>query len=280
MIDLVVPYVDFTDINWIKTAKKNNIDYSEIVRFRGQGDFFKYFFRGIDKNLPWINQIFLIVQSKSQVPKWLNLKNIKVVLHEDFIPKQFLPLYNSCTIEMFLGNIKELSEQFLYFNDDMYVLRELTPSDFFEEGKVLINFKNKFPLSFWGNHVKNSYKLIFNDDNELTPWHNVQPLLKSQVNQCFTDFKNQIYESITKLRTTKNMNIYLYTYYLLKNNLCKESKVESGYTSKYDSRILDCFYTKDLLCINDTNPEKSIYENELLNRRFAKHFKEKSKYEI
>lgn len=280
MIDLVVPYVDFTDKNWIKTAKKNNIDYSEIVRFRGQGDFFKYFFRGIDKNLPWINQIFLIVQSKSQVPKWLNLKNIKVVLHEDFIPKQFLPLYNSCAIEMFLGNIKELSEQFLYFNDDMYVLRELAPSDFFEEGKVLINFTNRFPSGFWGNHVKNAYALIFNDANELTPWHNVQPLLKSQVNQCFTKFKKQIYESITKLRTTKNMNIYLYTYYLLKNNLCEKSKVESGYTSKYDSRILDCFYTKDLLCINDVNPEKSIYENELLNRRFAKHFKEKSKYEI
>lgn len=50
-IDLVVPYVDCSDPFWQETAKNNNISI-DLNRFRGQGSFFKYFFRCIDKNLP------------------------------------------------------------------------------------------------------------------------------------------------------------------------------------------------------------------------------------
>ena len=69
-IDIVIPYVDCTDRNWQELFKKYNnsstID-QEIngeSRFRGQGDFFKYMFRGIDKFLPFINNlIFLNISS-------------------------------------------------------------------------------------------------------------------------------------------------------------------------------------------------------------------------
>ena len=39
---------------------------------------------------------------------------------KQFIPNNFLPTFNSCTIEMFIGNIKGLSEYFIYGNDDMF----------------------------------------------------------------------------------------------------------------------------------------------------------------
>jgi len=281
MVDVVVPYVDFQDENWIRTANKNGIDYSEINRFRGQGDFFKYFFRGIAKNLPWINNIFLIVQSKSQIPKWLDISKIKVVLHEDFIPHDFLPLYNSCTLEMFLGNIKELGEQFLYFNDDIYILRELKISDFFVENKVRQHFLKYFSSSEpfkW--HCINGYNLIFNDEGAMTPEHSVKPLLKSKVIECFNLYKQEIYNSISTLRTNKNMNVYLYTYYLLQQDLCEDSSVVFSYTCAYDNRFIRGILLSDILCIGDEKSNLNVYRDARINKYFAKIFPEKSKYEL
>ena len=280
MIDLVVPYVNFQDENWIKTAKENNIDYSEIIRFRGQGNFFKYFFRGIAKNIPWINNIFLIVQSESQVPKWLDKTKIKVVLHKDFIPNEFLPLYNSCTIEMFLGNIKELNEKFLYFNDDMYILRKLQPESFFIGNKAYLNFEEGFPTGKpYSNHCINGYNLIFDEGSKI-PQHSVKPLFKSKVIECYNLYKNEIYNSITKLRTEKNFNVYLFCYYMLKNNLYQNSKNKFIYTTKYDSRFVNAILNADILCLGDVNPRYNIFEDVKINKRFNELFKEKCKYEL
>lgn len=280
MIDLVVPYVDFQDENWLKTAKENGIEKPSITRFRGQGDFFKYFFRCVDKNISWINNIFLLVQSESQVPKWIDKTKVKVVLHEDFIPKKFLPLYNSCTIEMFLHNIPDLSEKFLYFNDDMYATRELNPNDFFENDKVKQHFNPYFPQAMFGSHTKNGYKINFDDDKQLMPSHSVQPLLKSKVKECFELNKETILNSISKIREEKNFNVYIYTYYLLKNDLCEDSKVIFKYFERYGYYAYLCLKTCQILCLNDNFEDYYIYEDKKINEWFECHFQEKSKYEL
>ena len=69
----------------------------------------------------------------------MDTSKIKVVLHEDFIPHEFLPLYNSCTIEMFLHNIPGLGEEFIYFNDDTFVIKPMKETDFFVNGKPVLN---------------------------------------------------------------------------------------------------------------------------------------------
>lgn len=280
MVDLVVPYVDFSDPAWIKTAKDNGIDYSEINRFRGQGEFFRYFFRSIAKNMPWINNLFFIVQSETQIPKWLDRRKIRVVLHEDFIPKEFLPLYNSCTIEMFLGNIKGLSEKFLYFNDDMYILKSLKEEDFFENGKVKMEFDQKPTTEPFKSHCENSYKLIFDGEMESAPWHHVKPLFKSKVLECFNKYKNEMYKSISKLRETKNMNAYIYSFYLLKEGLVENSTLSFGYAVKYDSDMLLGLNRKDMLCVADFYMKFNIYDDKRLNKKFRTKFPDKCKYEL
>ena len=71
-IDLVVPYVDNRDPNWRKLYSRfvsPDLGYGVLEeRFRSY-DLFRYFFRAVEKNMPFINRIFLIVQSKSQVPE-------------------------------------------------------------------------------------------------------------------------------------------------------------------------------------------------------------------
>lgn len=278
MIDLVVPYVDFQDENWLKTAKENGISPS-ITRFRGQGDFFKYFFRCVDKNLSWINNIYLLVQSESQVPQWIDKTKVKVILHEDFIPKEFLPTFNSSVIEIFLHNIKELSEQFLYFNDDMYVMKELKPSDFFENGKVKQRFYPNIPEGIFGDTVRNGFNLIFHNESELMPDHSIKPLLKSKYKECFDIYEKEIYKSISKTRESKNISIFLYIYYLKKNGLCEDCKITFKYVNRYNYHVFNLLKYCQIICLNDDIEDYNIYEDNGLIKEFEKRFSIKSKYE-
>src|SRR5574344_1782172 len=130
-IDFVFPYVNCNDPVWLEQYKENNKNIIfNPLRFRAWG-LLKYVFRGIDKFMPWINNVYMIVSSDSQIPAWINKENVKIITHKQIIPKEFLPTFNSTTIEMFLKNIPNLSEKFIYSNDDLYFINKLDKSDFF-----------------------------------------------------------------------------------------------------------------------------------------------------
>lgn len=139
-IDLVFPYVDCNDPVW----QKSYTEYRRLlnlpttinnVRYR-QWDNLKYLFRGIEKCLPFIRKVHMIVSNIEQVPSWIDQTKVNIVLHEDIIPKKFLPTFNSTTIEMFLGNIPDLADAFIYGNDDTFLLRPVSDEKFFVDNKV------------------------------------------------------------------------------------------------------------------------------------------------
>ena len=63
----------------------------------------------------------------------VNLK-LKIVKHSEFILKEYLPTFNSNVIEFYFHKIKELSEKFVYFNDDMFLLNNVKQNRFFING--------------------------------------------------------------------------------------------------------------------------------------------------
>lgn len=135
-IDCVILWVDGSDKKWkckknsyVKKPNTNQID-ADADRYRDWG-LLRYLFRGIDKFAPWFRYVFLVTDE--QVPHWLNRSNkkIKMVDHKDFIPEKYLPTFNSHTIELNLHRIKELSEYFVYFNDDMFLIRKTDQRLFF-----------------------------------------------------------------------------------------------------------------------------------------------------
>ena len=135
-IDFVILWVDGNDENWLKEKNKYlhlEGDMQE-NRFRDCNNL-KYLFRGIEKYANYVNKVFFITWG--HVPKWLNVKNkkLRIVKHEEFIPNKYLPTFNSNVIEMNLHRIKDLSEQFILFNDDLFILNKLEPSYFFQNGK-------------------------------------------------------------------------------------------------------------------------------------------------
>ena len=133
-IDFIVTWVDSTDKKWLKEKEKyspeKNTDNSSI-RYRNW-DTLKYWFRGVEKFAPWVNKIYFVTYG--HVPKWLNLDNPKLVVvkHSDYMDKKYLPTFNSIPIELNMHKIKGLSENFVYFNDDMFLISDTKPTDFFK----------------------------------------------------------------------------------------------------------------------------------------------------
>ena len=119
-IDFVVLWVDSTDTEWKKQKnywQNNKIElHPDDVRYRDWG-LFKYWFRCVEQNAPWVRKVHLV--TNGQCPKWLNLNNSKLQLdiHESFMDKISVPTFSSHPIELQLHKIKDLAEHFAYFNN-------------------------------------------------------------------------------------------------------------------------------------------------------------------
>lgn len=133
-IDFVITWVDDTDPVWrAKKAQYTDAEFSEgnsEARYR-DWDTLKYWFRGVEKFAPWVRYVYFVTDD--QKPEWLNLDHpkLKWVKHTDFIPSEYLPTFNSNVIEWNLHRIDGLSEHFVYFNDDVFVISPTMPLDFF-----------------------------------------------------------------------------------------------------------------------------------------------------
>lgn len=132
-IDFVIPWVDEKDPSW--QAELRRVRLTEAMdtresRYRDWGTL-RYWFRGVEKYTPWVNRIHLITWG--HLPLWLNTKNPKlhVVRHEEYIPEAYLPTFSSHTIELNMHRIEGLSERFVYFNDDTFILSPMKETRFF-----------------------------------------------------------------------------------------------------------------------------------------------------
>lgn len=156
-IDFVMTWVDGNDENWKKEKRKysvDNITGSEENRFR-DWDNLQYWFRGVEKFTPWVNQIHFI--TCGHIPKWLNINHPKlnIVKHSDYMDERYLPTFSSHPIELNIHKIDGLSEKFVYFNDDTFILKEMKETDF---------FKNNLPCAACGFEVLNpKYDEVFFD---------------------------------------------------------------------------------------------------------------------
>lgn len=136
-IDFVVLWVDGTDPQWqqerILFCPENSDNGSSENRYRDWG-LMKYWFRCVEKYAPWVHRIFFV--TNGQIPEWLNIEHpkLRLVKHKDYIPQKYLPTFNSNVIELWLHHIPDLSEQFVLFNDDMFLTAPVKPEDFFKDG--------------------------------------------------------------------------------------------------------------------------------------------------
>ena len=171
-IDFIIPWVDGNDPVWLATKNKYEgkdsnsslaVDANSDCRYRDNG-LLRYWFRGVEAFAPWVNKVFFI--TNGQKPSWLNLNHpqLRWVKHSDFIPERFLPTFNSITIEMNFHRISCLSERFVYFNDDIFLLRKVSPTFFFKEGFPILDCDLRYTkvvgYNNWSRHLFNDYCLV------------------------------------------------------------------------------------------------------------------------
>ena len=136
-IDFVVLWVDGSDPQWLRERQRYDTSAPDngntINRYR-DWDLMRYWFRAVEQNAPWVNRVWFV--PNGQVPAWLNREHpkLKLISHRDYIPEEFLPTFNSNVIELWLHKIPGLAEQFVLFNDDMFLTAPVTPEDFFRDG--------------------------------------------------------------------------------------------------------------------------------------------------
>ena len=86
-MDAVITYVDGNDSFWRRSFEETmNVPVRE-KRYRDWGTL-RYLLRGIEVCMPFVENVFLVVSSLSQVPFWVSDK-VRIVLHEDIIPKDY-----------------------------------------------------------------------------------------------------------------------------------------------------------------------------------------------
>lgn len=164
-VDFVITWVDESDTNWrnekqrqSKHMKNYQEKYNSSERYR-DWEFFRYWFRSVEKNAPWVRYIFLITYG--HLPEWLNIHHpkLKIIRHEDYIPREYLPTFSTRAIELNFYKIEELSEHFVYFNDDMFLVHPVEKKDYFIGGLPRL-FADLKPFRFRPNMTSFHYCLI------------------------------------------------------------------------------------------------------------------------
>jgi hypothetical protein len=142
-VDAVYLWVDGSDPKWLEKKRKFSAEAdshgTSDSRFTSRNELY-FSIATLLKNAPWVNRIWLVTDG--QTPDLGDLADrVTVVDHESFIPKEFLPTFNSHVITAHLHRIEGLAENFLYLNDDILFGRPLIPSAWFDShGRCLIRY--------------------------------------------------------------------------------------------------------------------------------------------
>lgn len=192
-IDFVIMWVDGNDPAWQKEKREFENKDSESTldidnrpqRYR-DWDNLRYWFRGIEQNADWVNKIYFVTWG--HIPEWLDVNHpkLEIINHKDFLPKEALPCFNANPLELNLHRIKGLSDKFVYFNDDMFIIKKVKREDF---------FKNGLPCD---NAILNVHCY-----SEAVQWHFGYEQAVGILNKHF-DFKKSIKQNFWKWFSPKN----------------------------------------------------------------------------
>lgn len=310
-VDIVYLWCDSSDEAW--RVKKNNElqkygkplddDSTGECRFINN-DELKYSLRSLEKYAPWINNIFIVTDN--QVPNWLDTANpkIKIIDHSEILPKAALPTFNASAIETALHKIPNLSEHFLFANDDMFFARPVQKSFFFDENQGMPIFRfskrriiNKTYKHLYGYMISSAYRLIeqkFGKSFPYFPHHNIDAYRKSDIEKCYNEF-NEGFEKTAgqKFRENDCIQRSIFGYYAIANGLAK-GKIVNNLSAKISDLInkkpqdsMMLVLKKDklsqiskqrpyLFCLNDssnTNNEDRIAMKEFLEKEFPQQSK-------
>jgi len=166
-IDVVFTWVDGNDQAHKKKMLQFVKDKSSIQKtyFRTRFDQvneIEYAVKSVLKYASFVRKIFIVTDN--QIPEFLkagSYNNVEVIDHKEIFKGyvEYLPTFNSISIESLIYKIPNLSEHFIYLNDDCFLINECKREDFFKNGVPVLRGKWKFIEEFyWLGKLKLHYK--------------------------------------------------------------------------------------------------------------------------
>jgi len=162
-IDAVVTWVDGSDPEFLKRMEpflegkdRSTIPGAHPTRFASINEI-RYCILSILTFAPFVRKIFIVTAGQdpnlyNDIKKYFpeRVDSIKIVDHSEIFRgfEQYLPVFNSRSIECMIWRINGLADQFIYFNDDTFLIRETRPQDWFVNGRPVLRGKWIFLPAF------------------------------------------------------------------------------------------------------------------------------------
>ena len=174
-LDAVILWVDGSDP---RLAEKRNIYLKETGSLSHPGTkptFFasvneiRYCVLSILTFAPFVRNIFIVTDGQDpdlyeDIKTYFPEKSgtVRIVDHKEIFRgyERYLPTFNSTSIETMIWRIKDLSDNFIYFNDDIFLIREHKPGEWFRNDRPVL--RGKWRLAPYRKILDNYIKIAFN----------------------------------------------------------------------------------------------------------------------
>lgn len=192
-VDVVIAWVDGNDTK----LKQKRMQYQDKpqasdavsdTRFASNHEIY-YNVASILKYVPFCRYIYIVTDS--QQPQWIDAfvtdgiceaGKIRIIDHREIFAgyEQYLPTFNTRSIETMLCNIKGLSDYFFYLNDDFFFNAPAKIEDILFDQKMVIygHWQSSFSLQ-----VKLWYRQLLNQyfDKPIQPKHLIAQMLGANI---------------------------------------------------------------------------------------------------
>ena len=193
-IDIVIAWVDGDDPQLKQKReqykKTENVasSASAATRFASNNEIY-YNIASIIKYVPFCRYIYIVTDG--QKPQFIDdfakqgicpADKIRIVDHKTIFSgyEQFLPTFNTRSIESMLWNIPDLSDHFIYMNDDFFFNQHSTIDDFLAAEKMIV-------YGFWRKNATLLTKLRYREflqrynGKQLQPKHTTAQMLSAKI---------------------------------------------------------------------------------------------------
>ena len=143
-IDAVITWVDGSEPNYKLKLEENLKNKKIIISQYTQANEIDFCVASIIKFAPFVRKIFIVTDKQkprfSGIRHMVSLEKIEIIDHEEIFRDNLdcMPSFNIRSIDALLFKIKNLSDKFIYFNDDMFLIKETTKEDWFKDNKAIL----------------------------------------------------------------------------------------------------------------------------------------------
>lgn len=217
VLDVIIAWVDGADPllkqkrERYKAGKPVASDATTATRFASDDEIY-YNIASIIKYAPFVRHIYIVTDQ--QRPAFIDefakqnicsADKIRIVDHKDIFLgyEQFLPTFNTRSIETMIWNIEGLSDYFIYMNDDFFFNQSVTIDDFLDNNRLIVygHWRKSAGLNAKLNFRKSRLELF---GTPIQPRHTIAQMLSAKVLGMDKFFEIHHYPHIVDKNTLKS----------------------------------------------------------------------------